>query len=65
MMVNTAARGRQLLLRLLAGFAAYINLHGGKIRPLRVTVSLPPVAPTFEPSAFAMDGSVLTGIRPR
>lgn len=31
MIVNTAPRGRQLLLSLLAGFTAHINLNGGQV----------------------------------
>jgi hypothetical protein len=47
-----AARGCQLLLGLLAGFAADINLHGWQVPRWSVTLSLPPVFPTFEPSAL-------------
>lgn len=31
MIVNTAARGRQLLLFLFTGFATHINLNGGQV----------------------------------
>ncbi len=31
MIVNTAARGRQFLLFLFAGFATHINLNGGQV----------------------------------
>ena len=31
MIVNTAARGRQFLLCLFAGFATHINLNGGQV----------------------------------
>lgn len=34
MIVNTAARGLQLLLFLFAGFATHINLYGGQVGPL-------------------------------
>lgn len=66
MMVNTTARGRQLLLRLLAGFPAYINLHGGKIRPLKGDRIAATGGADVRTVRFCHpEGSVLTGIRPR
>ena len=65
MTVNTAARGRQLLLRLLAGFPAYINLHGGKIRPLKGDRIAAASGADVRTVCFCHpEGSVLTGIRP-
>ena len=66
MTVNTAARGRQLMLRLLAGFPAYINLHGGKIRPRQGDCIASAGGADVRTVRFChADGSVLTGIRPR
>jgi hypothetical protein len=38
--------------QVLAGFAAHINLNGWQVGRWSVTLSLPPVCPTFEPSAL-------------
>ena len=66
MMVNTAARGRQLLLRLLTGFPADVNLHSGKIRPLQDGRIAAAGGADGRTVRFChAEGSVLNGIHPR